>query len=60
MISLFASVEMIKKSALFIGTYTTNVGLFLGMVLPEEKIKSIQKANWNRFDNLDILNQLKS
>ena len=60
LIKLFASVELIRRSDLFIGTYTTNVGLFLGMAMPREKIKSIQKIKWNRFDNKDVLQELVS
>lgn len=43
LIKLFSALEIIRMSELFVGTYTTNVGLFLGMVMPYNKIVSIQK-----------------
>lgn len=58
LIKLFSSLEIIKNSKLFIGTYTTNVGLFLGMIMPYDNIISIQKQNWFRFSDDDIKDQL--
>jgi hypothetical protein len=58
LIKLFASIEIIRKSQLFIGTYTTNIGLFLGMVMPLGKVISIQKKEWFRFSDDDIKEQL--
>jgi hypothetical protein len=58
LIKLFASIELIRKSQLFIGTYTTNIGLFLGMVKPLDKIISVQKKEWFRFADDDIKEQL--
>ena len=43
---------------MFFGTYTTNVGLFLGMILPFNKIVSVQKKEWFRFSDADIRGQL--
>lgn len=54
LIKLFSSIEIIRNSQLFIGTYTTNVGLFLGIVMPLNKIVSVQKKEWFRFSNDDI------
>ncbi|NDV69042.1 hypothetical protein [Dysgonomonas sp. 25] len=58
LIKLFSSIEIIKKSDLFLGTYTTNVGLFLGMAMPFDKVISIQKKSWFRFADDDIKEQL--
>ncbi len=57
-IKLFSSIEIIRKSELFIGTYTTNVGLFLGMIMPYHKVISVQKKEWFRFSADDIKEQL--
>lgn len=53
-IKLLASIEIIKTSSLFIGTYTTNVGLFIGMCMPNEKVISIQKKEWFQFSTDDV------
>ena len=58
LIKLFSSIEIIRESELFIGTYTTNSGLFLGMVMPYDKVISVQKKSWFRFDDADIKEQL--
>lgn len=58
LVKLFTSIEIIRKSNLFIGTYTTNLGLFLGMIMPYNKIVSVQKIEWFRFSDDDIKEQL--
>ena len=58
LIKLFSSIEIIRKSNYFIGTYTTNLGLFLGMIMPYDKIISVQKKEWFRFLEDDIKEQL--
>jgi hypothetical protein len=50
LIALFASIEIMAASVFTIGTYTTNLGLFLGMYMPEDKFISIQKSSWYQFD----------
>jgi hypothetical protein len=50
LIALFASIEIMASSTLTIGAFTTNLGLFLGMYMPEEKFISIQKASWYQFE----------
>lgn len=57
-IKLFSSIEIIRKSQLFIGTYTANVGLFLGIIMPFDKVISIQRKEWFRFFDDDIKEQL--
>lgn len=59
LIKLFSSVEIIRMSNLFIGTYTTNLGLFIGMTIPFDKIVSVQKKSWYRFYEDDIQELLK-
>lgn len=46
MIKVFASVEVIRKSNLFIGTYSSNIGMFLGMVMPKDKIVALDSKEW--------------
>lgn len=53
-IKLFASLEIIKHSSCFIGTFTTNVGLFVGMTMPFDKVISIQKVEWFQFSKEDV------
>ena len=39
-------IEIIKKSDLFIGTYSTNIGMFLGLSMPANKIYALDYENW--------------
>jgi len=48
-IRLLASVEISKQSELFIGTFTSNIGNFLGAYMPFEKVISVDKKIWYRF-----------
>ena len=46
MIKLFASMEIIRKSNFFIGTYSSNPGMFLGMCMEKEKTFGVDLAKW--------------
>ncbi len=46
MIKVFASVEVIRKSDLFIGTYSSNIGMFLGMLMPKDKVIALDSKEW--------------
>lgn len=46
MVKVFASVEIIRRSEYFIGTYSSNIGMFLGMVMPHEKIVALDSKEW--------------
>jgi hypothetical protein len=54
LIKLFASLEVMAGSAVAVGTYTTNPGLFLGMYMPEDKFISVQKISWYQFEKDDV------
>lgn len=54
LIKLFASLEIMAKSSLVVGTYTTNPGLFLGMYMPGDKFISVQKVSWYQFEKDDV------
>lgn len=45
-IKLFASVDMLSKAELFIGTFNSNVGMFLGMRLEKNKCFGIDFDKW--------------
>lgn len=45
-INLFASIEMLSNASLFIGTYGSNPGMFMGMRLPENKCYSVDFDKW--------------
>jgi hypothetical protein len=53
-LKLFASVEIIRNSSFFIGTFTTNVAFFIGMIMPFDKVISIQKKAWFQFSKYDV------
>ena len=46
MLKVFASVEIIRKSSHYIGTYSSNIGMFLGMVMPTERITALDSKDW--------------
>ena len=46
MVKVFASVEIIRRSEYFIGTYSSNIGMFLGMVMSHEKIVALDSKEW--------------
>lgn len=44
--NLFASVGLLIKSDFFIGTYSSNIGMFVGMLLDDEKCKCMDLEHW--------------
>ena len=54
-INLLSSIEIIRCSNLFVGTFTANTGLFIGMSMPFEKVISIQKKNWLQSSIDDVI-----
>lgn len=56
LLKLFTSIEIIRNSSLFIGTFTANTGSFLALSIPLSKIISVQNNKWIQFsfnDNQD-------
>ena len=47
LIKLFASIRIMSAAQITIGTYTTNPGIFLSMVMPEGKFVSVQGTFWD-------------
>lgn len=43
---LFASIDILSKAQLFIGTFSSNPGMFLGMRMPKNKTTSIDLDRW--------------
>ena len=43
---LFASIDILSKSQLFVGTYSSNPGMVLGMKMDKSKIKCIDYDTW--------------
>jgi hypothetical protein len=52
LVTLFASIEIMTSSVLTIGAYSTNLGIFLGMRMPEDEFISIQKSSWYQFESV--------
>jgi hypothetical protein len=48
-IKLFASIDILNDSELFIGTFNSNVGMFLGMRMPKDKSFGVDVDNWAIF-----------
>lgn len=46
MIKLFASIEILRKSDFFVGTFSSNPGMFLGMCMEKEKTFGVDLAKW--------------
>lgn len=46
LIKLFTSIEIMRAAELTIGAYTTNPGIFLSMIMPEDKFVSVQGFMW--------------
>ena len=44
---LFASIEILNMAQLFIGTFSSNPGMFLGMRMPKSKVTGIDFDNWH-------------
>lgn len=47
MLNLFASIEVIKKAQLFIGTCSSNVGCFLGLYMSLDKVIYVDTEMWH-------------
>lgn len=45
-IKMFASMEIIARSDLFVGSITTNPGMFLGMYMPKDKVVYVDADRW--------------
>ena len=45
-LKLFAAIELMSKSDLFVGTVSTNPGMFLGMVMPPEHVEYLDSQEW--------------
>ncbi len=45
-IRLFTSMDILAKASLFVGTYSSNPGMNLGMRMNKEKIKAIDYEEW--------------
>jgi len=43
---MFISMEIMRKSVFFIGTIRSNIGMFIGMTLPPEKIAYVDSKEW--------------
>ena len=48
-LKLFASIDILTDSELFIGTFNSNVGMFLGMRMPKDKCFGVDVDNWAIF-----------
>jgi hypothetical protein len=44
--NFFASIDVLKKSAIFVGTFSSNIGMYLGMCMPNDKISSLDIKRW--------------
>ncbi|MDL2322747.1 hypothetical protein LJC52_02050 [Bacteroidales bacterium OttesenSCG-928-A17] len=45
-LKLFASVDLLSNADYFIGTLSSNPGMYLGMRMPEENVFSVDLAEW--------------
>lgn len=57
-VKLLANMEIIRKSDLFIGTFTANTGLFAGISMHPDKVVSLQKKSWFPWSLDDVTNHL--
>lgn len=46
MLRLFASMEILKKGECFVGTYSSNPGMFLGALMDENKVHCLDFEEW--------------
>ncbi len=46
MIRLFASVKVLSHSALFVGTFSSNPGMFIGMRMPVDRCYGLDSDRW--------------
>lgn len=45
-LNFFSSVDILTRSQLFIGTFSSNLGMFMGMKFSDEKCYGIDRENW--------------
>jgi len=45
-IKMFASMQVIARSDMFVGSMTTNPGMFLGMYMPKDKVAYVDADRW--------------
>lgn len=48
-IILFASIEILSKANLFVGTFSSNPGMFMGMRLPKDRCFGVDFEKWSIF-----------
>lgn len=46
LLKVFASLEIMRKADAFIGTYSSNPGMFLGMCMPIDKVYCLDNDHW--------------
>ena len=46
LVKLFASMDVLANSQLFVGTYSSNPGMYLGMRISNDKVKCVDFKNW--------------
>jgi hypothetical protein len=46
MIKLFASIEILYRSKMFIGTFSSNPGMYLGMRMAKDKTRGVDFEKW--------------
>jgi hypothetical protein len=46
LIRLFASIEILRNSQLFIGTFSSNPGMFLGMLMEPDTCIDVEGRDW--------------
>lgn len=46
MILLFASMDVLANSDIFVGTYSSNIGMYLGMRMSKNKVFGVDMDNW--------------
>lgn len=54
MINLFADIELLAEGELFIGTYNSNIGMFLGMKLGESRCRCLDFDSWKFWSTADF------
>ena len=50
-IRLFASIEILSRAELFVGTFSSNIGMFLGMRMNPEKVHGVDLEKWQIWTN---------
>lgn len=49
LITFLAEIELMRKSAVFIGTFTSNIGMFMGMVRAGKQTWGVDSGHWLNF-----------